>query len=452
MAGPSFRSDGGIRFANPASPGTAGTASNPVLWADSAAAPNPRWDNGVTNYLLFSPTAGSGLSFAYGSATSAAQNTLALTTALGTPTITDSATPQAAGGLLVQNNAGTIKLLQVGDQTTTGILVSGPFNFGGSPLAAMIGFINTSAATGGAPVQTSVDFTMGGTAWDGAASRTTNYDTFVNATVTGSSSYNTVWHLKPYRAGVSGPDTVQFSYNGTTQQWGFQPATQISSISQGATNTTGLTIAPNVADGASSVGVNINTTTTLSNASSRVLSIANNGTVLLGISANGNVINPTNSYIVNTATAGIGYGTANTLTVGTLFDASYVRIFGGDLRPHQDNLSNSGVASVPARWIQTASYWYDTKVGAQLAAASTITPTSAVHHVTGATTINIIATTNVPASGNVYITLIADSTINLGSSASAGGIKIAPTAITSGKAMTFFLDQGTSLWYPVQGG
>src|SRR5256885_9480281 len=78
--------------------------------------------------------------------------------------------------------------------------------------------------------------------------------------------------------------------------------------------------------------------------------------------------------------------------------------------PATDNTILLG--SPGARWTNVGSYWYDHKIGAQLTAAATITPTAAIHHVTGATTINIIATTNLPTSGNVFLTIIADSTVN----------------------------------------
>lgn len=70
----------------------------------------------------------------------------------------------------------------------------------------------------------------------------------------------------------------------------------------------------------------------------------------------------------------------------------------------------------------THSSWFDTKMGAQLTAAATITPTSGLHHVTGATTIDNIATTNVPSASTVELTLIADGgTITL---SNAGNIKV----------------------------
>lgn len=85
--------------------------------------------------------------------------------------------------------------------------------------------------------------------------------------------------------------------------------------------------------------------------------------------------------------------------------------------------------------------WYSTQEGAQLTAAATITPTSGQHHVTGATTIDTIATTNIQ--GNSELLLIADGgTITW----SASGNILAAGTITQDKAQFFRWSTASSKW------
>lgn len=67
---------------------------------------------------------------------------------------------------------------------------------------------------------------------------------------------------------------------------GVAPAAQIRNVSQGATNTTGLTVSANVADGASSRQVVIQAQTSVANAAAEFLTILNVSTKLLGIRPN----------------------------------------------------------------------------------------------------------------------------------------------------------------------
>jgi hypothetical protein len=213
-----------------------------------------------------------------------------------------------------------------------------------------------------------------------------------------------------------------------------------------ATAATAKTITSAAADSATNIGITFNNSTTLTTPR-RLASFQNNGTELLSLTpyTGGGI-----KFLSGASNNGFGVYGDTTYQTDVIFNGNvYYNILYNQFRSNSDNAAFNGTSA--ARWFGTYSYWYDNKIGAQLTAAGTITPTASVHHVTGATTINIIATTNVPSSGNVFFTIIADSTVNIGSSASAGGIKTAATAITSGKAMTFILDQGTSLWYPVQG-
>ncbi|HJU23077.1 MAG TPA: hypothetical protein VJ891_11270 [Casimicrobiaceae bacterium] len=90
-------------------------------------------------------------------------------------------------------------------------------------------------------------------------------------------------------------------------------------------------------------------------------------------------------------------------------------------------------------------YWYEAKVGAQLTAAATITPTSCIHHVTGATTISTIATTNVPSGGNVLLFLIADSAFTT----STGGNIAVGSSVAINKLLVLVWDNTAAKWFPI---
>lgn len=101
------------------------------------------------------------------------------------------------------------------------------------------------------------------------------------------------------------------------------------------------------------------------------------------------------------------------------------------------------------RWNSVFSAWHDTKEGAQLTAAATITPTSGLHHITGATAVTTIATTNLPSGGNVFLTLIADSaTITFNTGGNIG----ASATLSQGQSITFVWDNTATTWYPIPTG
>jgi hypothetical protein len=137
-------------------------------------------------------------------------------------------------------------------------------------------------------------------------------------------------------------------------------------------------------------------------------------------------------------------GTTGGALGNMIFTASAVQLGNAAsvLAANADNGGSSGSASV--RWTASYSYWYDLKRGAQLTAAATITPTSGLHHVTGATPITTIATTNVPASGNVYLTLVADAgTITLNT----GGNLAAASTIAINTQRTYVWDATAAKWF-----
>ncbi len=121
----------------------------------------------------------------------------------------------------------------------------------------------------------------------------------------------------------------------------------------------------------------------------------------------------------------------------------FIEITGGNLAPDTDGGLNSGGTS--NHWNGTFSDFFETHMGSQLTAAASITPTTGFHHVTGATTIDTIAVTNF--SGNPTLVLVADGgTITW---SAAGNIKAAGT-ITQDKAQWFVYDTAASKWHPQQ--
>ena len=83
---------------------------------------------------------------------------------------------------------------------------------------------------------------------------------------------------------------------------------------------------------------------------------------------------------------------------------------------------------------------------APVASAATIAAPGPFFHVTGGTAVNIIT----PPAGMVEgeITIVFDSTCTWTSSAVTNGLAASGTSTTGKSAVTFYLDAGTSLWYP----
>jgi hypothetical protein len=204
------------------------------------------------------------------------------------------------------------------------------------------------------------------------------------------------------------------------------------------------TIIGGVANGASAVAVVIDTVNTLSTAGSKIISFRTNTVEVafinrlgdLFLSGTTGVAVPNGSGIFNTAgSLGLTIAVSGVLSAGA---------FGGPIGPQVDNNTSSGAST--NRWSASYAYWYDNKLGAQLTAAATVTPTSGLHHVTGATTIDTIATTNLPTSGNVFFTIIADGgTITW---SAAGNILTAGT-VAQNKAATFVFDATAAKWSAV---
>lgn len=122
-----------------------------------------------------------------------------------------------------------------------------------------------------------------------------------------------------------------------------------------------------------------------------------------------------------------------------------VAFYSAHIRPFSDGDHDSGI--VGGRWRNVGATWLDGGVGSQLTAASTITPTSGIQHVTGATTINTISVANIQTSRNVRWVAVADNgAITFGAT---GNVAKAVT-IAQNAAQEFVYDSGAALWYPVQ--
>jgi hypothetical protein len=229
------------------------------------------------------------------------------------------------------------------------------------------------------------------------------------------------------------------------EKWSWQaatanmPANAILAAAASATNTTGLAITSNVADGATSVGLRVNNTTALTTGA--LMQLANAGTTVLSVTpaaTTGVRLTGGTAYLNIDSTNGalLGYG-SNYLFVGV------TSITANGLPIVSDGVSTLGTSSTP--WPVTWSKFQGVTLGSPLTSAATITPTSAMHHVTGTVSVTTIATTNLPTSFTGSLTLICDAACVF---ATGGNISTGFTGTTN-KAYVFWWD-GTA--WRVQGG
>jgi hypothetical protein len=108
-----------------------------------------------------------------------------------------------------------------------------------------------------------------------------------------------------------------------------------------STNTTGLTITSNVADGATSTGIVLNNTTSISNASAGLVAFSNAGTVQSYIDTTGQLRLAAAHGVVNTAN-----------TKGMIVDylGAAVVVYQGDLYPGSDLSAKNGSSTL--RWTE----------------------------------------------------------------------------------------------------
>lgn len=219
--------------------------------------------------------------------------------------------------------------------------------------------------------------------------------------------------------------------------------TTLGNSAQAATNTTAWTLAPNVADGATSIGLSLDYGTALSttgfkwlrmrSVSTEVASITKSTLGAGGIRWQGDT---TASWCELSANGGsaLGYN-SNYVSVGS----SSISVVGASLTSDGSTLCGTSGSPWPAVWAK----WNGEQLGANLASAATITPTSSLHHVTGTTSVSTIATTNLPASFNGVLHLICDAACPF---ATGGNINTAFTA-TAGKLYTFVWEGTAAKWF-----
>lgn len=234
--------------------------------------------NGTDNTLLFSGGgAVAGLKGAYNGGATTADNVVLLTNTLGQVVLQDNAS--TLGNLfIVQNNGATVNYLQISSNTTQ--------------------FFKTGASTS-----------------------TTGYvfDT-VNSLTADLFQIKLVGTTKA-RVDVSGNLSLAAGL--------FLGANQAVTGSASATNTTGLSLVSQVADGASSIGLNINNTTTLSSGGSLLLQVQNNGSTKFQMDKAGSLLLNSNPLIQGGASVTNSTGlilktqvTDGASTIGTVFDNS----------------------------------------------------------------------------------------------------------------------------------
>lgn len=176
------------------------------------------------------------------------------------------------------------------------------------------------------------------------------------------------WTFSGNIADLSGAGAMQLGNTNATSvklipsTLNFPSAMSMAATAQGATNTTGMTIAPNVADGASSINLVLNGTTSLANASAKLLSIQNAGSEKVFVDPSGNV------GVHSVLNSGLTYGIK-------LFNA-FVEVTGGALAPDLTDTRNLGGTS--NYWLGTYSDAYITKPQANTVGATfTINPANA---------------------------------------------------------------------------
>jgi hypothetical protein len=220
-----------------------------------------------------------------------------------------------------------------------------------------------------------------------------------------------------------------------------------SSVNAGATT---LTLTPNVANSGTNTALVVNNTTALTG-TTKLASFQSNASEKVYLLNDGQVTWPGNGAIKAAGGAMVIYANGtlsnlyldNTMLYINVNSANRVQVSTTAIYPTTDGgMLNGGTSN---RWNGVFSEYVDTKLGAQLTAAASVTPTTGFHHVTGATTIDTIALTNFV--GNPTLTLVADGgTITW----SAAGNILSAGTITQDKAQTFYYDGTATKWVPHQ--
>lgn len=192
----------------------------------------------------------------------------------------------------------------------------------------------------------------------------------------------------------------------------------------------GQTNTANVADSGSNTAHTFDNTTALT-AGRFIAEFKQGGTSKTKITAAGTVTVPNGTGFFNTAeNSGI-------IPVSGTF--SVVQYGSSGFGPAAADYPN-GDATTP--WGSVFGKWHSSTLGANLASGATITPTTSIHHVTGTSAVDTIATANLPTGFRGTIILIPNGAFTW---TTGGNIALAGTAVVS-KALHMTWN-GTS-WYP----
>jgi hypothetical protein len=199
-------------------------------------------------------------------------------------------------------------------------------------------------------------------------------------------------------------------------------------FSAALTSASALALQSTAADGAAAVAASVDTTSAWANAGARLFDFKNNGSRVAAVHPSGDFNG--NAYYDLTRSYGVSISATS-------------QWFGTSFQPGTNSATSLGGAS--NNWDGVFSDFYSSKRGAQLTAATSITPTTGLHHITGATTIDTIDPTNF--SSNAQLTLLADDGVITWS---AGGNIMAAGTIAQDKAQIFIWDATAAKWYAHQ--
>lgn len=214
------------------------------------------------------------------------------------------------------------------------------------------------------------------------------------------------------------------------------PANALLSAASSATNTVGVTLAPSVADGAASSAFYVNNANATSTAGFAYQSWGAASTEQAALRFNGTSVIMGGAR--GTSTSAVGFNTSELDLYPSGAGGASIFVANTQIAPFSPNAVASG--STGREWSNTASYWYSSPTGSALTSAATITPTSALHHVTGTVSVTTIATTNVPATG--ALTLVCDAACVFGTG---GNISVGFTGVANSSYE--FVWDGTA-WRP----
>ena len=344
----------------------------------------------------------------------------------------------------------TIVLTLTGTQTTTNKTIDGTTNtFVNVPQTAVTNLVSNLA--GKVPTTRQVNT---GSCLTGGGALTADLTLNFAALGVGAGTYGT--------AGSSYINTITINACGqiTAIATG-TPAGGGGGVSWPLTNGTSTnTYTSAVANGSTAVAHAFDSTNTLSTAGSKLFSFRNATLEKLYIAFDGALGSPGTLIIGDANTNYTQLGKVSGATVSTSYTGELDIATNGTPQvlfypytvPMLGTFFDHTVAagSVTRHWHGVHSDFWANAMGSALTAATTVTPTYGLHHVTGATTINTIATTNFVGNGidNVEFTMIADTAIAW---SAAGNISVAGS-LSSGATQKFYYDTTATKWYPQQVG